>query len=230
MKVTLTEKEFVAEGTIEFRFSKPADFEYRAGQSVDLTLPTMLMHPYSLVSAPHEAHLAIATRMRDSAFKKELGALSVGSEVDMDGPFGSFFLHEKATRPAVFLVGGIGITPFYSMCKDATERALPHQIYLFYSNRRPEDAAFLTELRALERDNQRLAFIPTMTEPEKSAKPWTGEHGYITAEMIKKYVPKSAEPIYYCAGPAPMVTAMRRLLKTIFISDDDIRFEEFTGY
>lgn len=229
MNVQLLGWEFVADETKLFRFTKPAGFEYRAGQSVDLTLPTGAMHPYSLVSAPHESELAIATRMRPSAFKKELGALQEGAEVTIEGPFGSFFLHENVTRPAVFIAGGIGITPFYSMVKDATNRALLHEMHLFYSNHRPEDAAFLTELRALENENQRFAFVPTMTKPEASSEPWTGEHGYVTAEMIKKYV-RATNPMYYCAGPAPMVTAMRMLLKTIGVSEDDIRFEEFTGY
>jgi ferredoxin-NADP reductase len=69
-----------------------------------------------------------------------------------------------------------------------------------------------------------------MTEPEKSSLPWTGEHGYITLEMIKKYVPTAATPIYYLAGPKAMVTTMRNLLTTAGISNDDIRFEEFSGY
>jgi ferredoxin-NADP reductase len=52
-------------------------------------------------------------------------------------------LHNNIEKPAVFLAGGIGITPFVSMVKNATKENLPHQIFLFYSNRRPEDSAFL---------------------------------------------------------------------------------------
>lgn len=56
-------------------------------------------------------------------------------------------LDEEVRRPAVFLAGGIGVTPFLSMSRDAAEKRLPHKIFLFYSNRRPEDAAFLDEFR-----------------------------------------------------------------------------------
>ena len=118
-----------------------------------------------------------AMRMRDTAFKRVLGRMQVGKKVLMqmrlNNPHESFALHDPsdAARPAVFLIGGIGIVPAFSMIKDAIERKLPHTIYLFYSNRRPEDAPFLTELQQLAKQNSTFNFIATMTEPEKSAKP-----------------------------------------------------------
>lgn len=234
---SLTGKDTVAEGTMRFHFKKPEGFVHQAGQSLDLTLvnPSETdaegnTRAFSIVAAPHEDELMIATRMRDTAFKRVLRDLPEGTQVQVDGPFGSFFLHENAKRPAVFLSGGIGITPFYSMVKDAAHRALPHQIYLFYSNRRPEDAAFLKELQALEQENANYHCIPTMTDMEKSTQTWEGERGYIDEAMVHKYVPADAMPVYYLAGPATMVAAMRKLLNGMGVSNDDIKFEEFSGY
>ncbi|MDO8510158.1 MAG: FAD-dependent oxidoreductase [bacterium] len=244
--VLLLARHTVARDTVEFHFEKPANFEYKAGQTIDLTL----INPpetdadgntrtYSLVSASHEPHLAIATRMRRTAFKRVLGAMEAGGKVEIDGPMGSFTLHQNIARPAIFLVGGIGITPFYSMIKDATERSLPHEIYLFYSNRTPEDGPYLEELRALEKKNSHLHIVFTMTKLPESVS-WEGERGYITIDMVKKYVPDPASPassqgglsnaIYYSAGPAAMVSAMRRMLADAGISDDDVRSEDFAGY
>ena len=84
--------------------------------------------------------------MSDTAFKRVLKTMPLGTEVRIVGPFGSLILHQNADRPAVFLAGGIGITPFRSMLLQATEQKLPYHLILFYSNRRPEDAAFLEEL------------------------------------------------------------------------------------
>jgi ferredoxin-NADP reductase len=151
-------------------------------------------------------------------------------KVEIAGPFGSFTLHEKSARPAIMLVGGIGITPFRSIVKDATEHSLPHNIYLFYSNRRPEDAAFLDELTGLQQKNQNFHFIPTMTEMEKSSRPWNGETGYITREMIERHVPNREDAVYYSAGPAMMVSAMRKIITDMGVSGDDFRTEEFIGY
>lgn len=228
--VKLLSKELVADGTMLFKFAKPDDFAYRAGQSVDMTLTGVGMHPFSLVSAPHEEWIGNATRIRDSVYKQTLKNMVVGTEVEIEGPFGSFFLHQDSARPAVFLVGGIGVTPFYSMAKDAAERKLPHQIRMFYSNRRPEDAAFLTELQELTYDNPNFKLIPTMTDIATSDTKWPGEQGHIDEALIKKFGPTVGVPIYYLAGPQAMVTAMRTLLTKMGVSEDDIRFEEFTGY
>jgi ferredoxin-NADP reductase len=233
----LITKEMVAEGTMAFHFKKPDGFVWKAGQSLDLTL----INPpetdtegntraYSIVSSPAEADLTITTRLRDTAFKRVLKQAELGFPVAIAGPFGSFTLHQKDSRPAIMLVGGIGITPFMSIIKDATEKKLPHKIYLFYSNHRPEDTAFLDQLQKLQTENPHFTFIPTMTDLEKSAVSWTGERGYINQTMIEKYAPDRTEAVYYSAGPQAMVVAMRKLLTEMGVSDDDIKTEQFSGY
>lgn len=236
-KIKLIKKEDVAEGTMMFSFEKPAEYNYKSGQSIDLTLidPPETdaegnTRAFSLVSAPHENYLAITTRMRDTAFKRVLKNLPLNTQLEFAGPFGSFTLHNNASKPAVFLVGGIGITPFYSMLKNAAVNKLPHKIYLFYSNRRPEDTAFLAELDALKNDIPDYTFIATMTDMDKSGKPWTGEKGFISKDLIEKYVTDISSPVYYSAGPAGMVAAMRKILNELGIDDDNIRTEEFSGY
>ncbi len=234
---TLVGKREVAEGTMEFSFVRPDDFTYQAGQTIDVTLIDPVetdaegnKRTFSLVSSPHEPMLRIATRMRDTAFKRMLKAMEPGTEISVEGPFGSFLLHENAARPAVFLAGGIGITPFRSIIGDASERRLAHRLFLFFSNRRPEDAAFLDELQALEKQNPQFTLTATMTQMEASAVPWEGERGFIDATMLKRILPKGAAPVYYLAGPQGMVTAMRTMLNQSGVSNDDIRFEEFAGY
>lgn len=237
MHSTLMRKEKVAEGTLRLWITRPEGFLYKAGQSIDLTLVNPPetdaegnMRAYSLTSIPSEEELSITTRLRDTAFKRVLEKLEPGAALEIEGPFGSFFLHENTARAAVFLMGGIGVTPAYSIIRDATERSLPHQIGLFYSNRRPEDTVFLEELQSLAEANKHFVFVPTMTQMDQSAEPWAGERGYITAELIKKYVGDAPNPIYYLAGPAEMVVAMRAVLNGMGVSDDDIRTEEFSGY
>jgi ferredoxin-NADP reductase len=136
-------------------------------------------------------------------------------------------LHENAARPAVILAGGIGITPFRSMVADATHRSLPHKIVLLFSNSKPRNAPFLDELQELASKNPNFTFVPTMDKLEGEA--WAGEQGQITAELVKKHLPEG-QPMFYLAGPAGMVKAMRTLLNGIGVSNDDVRTEEFTGY
>ncbi|HUQ75358.1 MAG TPA: FAD-dependent oxidoreductase, partial [Burkholderiales bacterium] len=145
-------REAVAEGAMAFHFAKPRGFMFQAGQSIRLTLGEGWENrSFSIASAPHEPELMIATRMRESAFKARLRALQAGDEVTVDGPNGAMVLHPDATRPALMLAAGIGITPFLSMLRDARHRRLAHRFMLLYCNRRPETAAFLEELQALEK-------------------------------------------------------------------------------
>ncbi len=234
---TLIKREGIAEETMAFHFAKPADFQFRAGQAVDITLlnPSETdaegnTRAFSIASAPFDGDLLIATRMRNSAFKRVLRSATLPLAVKIEGPSGSFVLHRKAEKPAVFLAGGIGITPFFSIIRDATHDRAPHQLYLFYGNRRPEDAAFLDTLIALPSQNSNFHFIATMSEMEKSHRGWQGETGFIDKAMLTKHLPTLEGPIYYIAGPPAMVAAMRRMLTEAGVDEDDIRTEEFSGY
>jgi ferredoxin-NADP reductase len=233
----LKKKETLAEGTMGFYFAKPADFQFKAGQYMDITLVNPPetdaegnIRSLSIASAPEEEHLLFATRMRDTAFKRFLRNAAINAEVSMEGPMGSFTLHNNSSKPAVFLAGGIGITPFSSIVRHAAKARLPHHLYLFYSNRRPEDAAFMDVLSGLEKENPNFKFIPSMSEMQKSAQKWNGETGFINREMLSRYLSALQGPIYYIAGPPAMVTAMRQMLTGAGVDEDDIRTEEFAGY
>jgi ferredoxin-NADP reductase len=236
-QVRLKSRREIAEGTMAFHFEKPPGFAFKAGQALSWTLvdPPETdaegnTRNFSIASAPGEADLMIATRMRDSAFKRALKTMPLGTEVRIVGPFGALTLHQNTARPAIFLAGGIGITPFRSMLWQAAEQKLPHHLLLFYSNRRPEDAAFLDEMEELEKENSNYKFIGTMTEMAGSNRGWRGETGYINQEMIAKYIGDLAAPIYYIAGPPKMVEAMQKALGDAGVASDDVRAEEFAGY
>jgi ferredoxin-NADP reductase len=240
-EVALKEKKQLAEGTIAFIFKTPKGFHFQAGQHIRMTL----IHPpetdsegnsrfFSLANAPQEKELLIAMRMRDTAFKRVLGRMPIGDkvriEINLNSPHGSFMLHDDPSKPAVFLIGGIGIVPAFSIIKDATERKLPHKIFLFYSSRRPEDTPFLDELEHVAKQNPSFKLIATMTRPEKSAKTWRGETGYINHSMLEKYVNDLTSTMYYLAGLPEMASAMKTMLTASGVSEENIRAEEFTGF
>lgn len=236
-RVKLLRRDEVAEGTVAFFFEKPEGFQFTAGQFLRFSLidPPETddegnSRTFSIASAPHEADLMIATRMRDTAFKRVLKSMPLGSEIDAKGPYGKMTLHEDAARPAVFLTGGIGITPFRSIALEAAAAGYRHQLQLFYSNRRPEDAAFLDQLSELQKSNSNYRFIPTMTASAGSKLPWTGETGYINAEKLARFVEDLKAPIYYIAGPAGMVSALRTALADAGVDEASVRAEEFAGY
>lgn len=232
--VKLIKKETIARDTMAFHFSKPEGFDFRAGQFADYTLidPPQTdkegdTRGFSLVQAPYEPNLIAATRMRDTAFKRVLRDLPLGTEVKLDAPYGDFTLHKTETTPAVFIIGGIGVTPVRSMVAQATHDKTAHRIALLHASRTPVDFPFKADFERLAQDNPNFTYVAVA---DSAPADWRGERGAITVEMVKQYVPDLARPIYYLSGPEGMVKAMRQLLVGLKVNEDNIRTEEFTGY
>lgn len=228
--------EAIADRTRAFHFARPAGFTFKPGQAIDVMLDgaadatEATRHTFSIASAPFEDRLTVATRMRGSNFKHSLAALPAGAAVSLEGPSGSLTLHGDASRPAVFIAGGIGITPFMSILRQAARDRPARRLLLLYANHRPEDAAWLEELQALERGWPDFRLLPVMTAMNRSSQSWSGLAGRIDADMLKSVGARLSRPVYYAAGAPGMVAMMRAVLNDCDVEDDDIRSEDFHGY
>ncbi|MBL8527039.1 MAG: FAD-dependent oxidoreductase [Burkholderiales bacterium] len=232
--VKLIRKETIADGTMAFYFAKPEGFDFRAGQFADYTLidPSETdaegnTRGFSLVQAPYEPDLVAATRMRDTAFKRVLKNLPIGAEVKLDAPYGDFTLHKTTSTPAVFIIGGIGVTPVRSMVAQATHDKTAHQITLLHAGRTPTELPLKSDFEQLARENPNFRYVVTV---ESAPDGWPGERGRVDAALVRKYVSDLHRPIYYLSGPEGMVKAMRALLVSLDVDEDNIRTEEFAGY
>jgi len=213
-----------------------ANFEFRAGQHADFVSVHRCMgsesdnsRTFSLASSPHDKEpIMIAMRMRKTPFKTALKAAGLGTKFMVSRPRGSFTLHRDITRTAVFIAGGIGVAPIRSILQHASQERLPHKLYLFYSNREADDAAFLEEFENMTLQNPNFTLIPTVTGHRTLA--WPYEKGCINREMLSRYLLGLNGPIYYIAGPSGMVTAMSDLLNSSGVSDDNVKTEEFGDY
>jgi ferredoxin-NADP reductase len=238
--LTLLAKKEVAKETIVYIFSKPDQFTFTPGQFGGFTLLSLLKtnpaastRRFSLLSTPDDPHIAIATRLQLSDYKRVLNALPLGGEIKFTGPSGIFTLHESATIPAVFIAGGIGITPFYSMIRHVLSQKIsktfktPKNIYLFYGNQTQESSAFLEEFFLLQKTHPHFVFVPVMAIHSPT---WQGETGFITDHIIKKYVNHLSNPIFYICGSPMMVKALHETLSDMEIPDERIKLEDFPGY
>lgn len=236
-QMTLMDRQRIARGTMTFWFdTNGSDYDFRAGQHADFAF----LHPpvgeesdnlrtFSFANSPHDKGLVmIAMRMRETGFKTALMSAALGTKFRVSRARGSFTLHKDSARPAVFLAGGIGITPVRSILGWATQKRMPHKLYLFYSNREAVDAAFLEELEALASRNPGFTLIPTVTQIGGPA--WPYETGHINHGMLSRYLTGLNRPVFYIAGPSGMVTSMTDLLRSLDASEDDMRTEEFGDY
>lgn len=230
----LVDKTEAASGTFIFKFEKPAGFNFKPGQYGGFTLINPaetdaggITRRFSLLSTPEDATIEIATRIQNSAYKRVLKDMPIGCEIKFAGPTGIFTLHEEKEVPAVMIAGGIGIAPFYSIIRHAKATQSTQSITLFYGNQQADYAAFLPELELIEQQHPHFKLIATMDKPNPT---WHGETGYISSNMIKKYVADIHAPIYYICGSSAMVTILQETLAEMGIDEARIRTEDFPGY
>lgn len=228
----------IADDTMAFYFERPAQFSFQAGQAVSLTLRNSAetdvkgnRRTFSIASSPLENEIMVASRMRDSAFKRTLRRMASGTIVQLRGPIGSFTLTPGDRRPLVLLAGGIGITPFVSMLREgAVEESNGRRTHLFYSNRTPGSSAFLGELRELAVADPQFKLIATITDLEVPGERWVGPRGFISRDMLAGALTDLLEPTYYVAGPPQMVAAMAGLLRGANVPQEQVHTDEFFGY
>jgi ferredoxin-NADP reductase len=236
MRAQIKEKREVAKGTLLVTFDLLGEeVDFTPGQYFFVTVPDVghqddkgLRRHITVVTSPNEKGvLGFATRMRDSAFKRSLGELPVGAEVEVEPPKGAFALPDDASQPLVFVAGGIGITVFRSMLRFIREEGLPYRVTLIYSNRDRESTAFLDELQELEKENANLRLILTMTQDPD----WEGETRKIDAEFFRDHLGENLdESTFLVAGPPAMVEGMQAALAEAGVDEKNVVAERYSGY
>jgi ferredoxin-NADP reductase len=234
MRATVAEKREVAKGTLLALFETDGYPDFRPGAYFWVELPDRghddekgLRRHISLATSPTERPLVgLATRLRDTAFKRTLAELEVGDEVVVEEPKGSFLLPEDTSAEYVFVAGGIGITVFRSMLRYIADEMLPYKLTLVYSNRDRESAAFLDELEELERRIEGLRVVLTMTEEED----WTGECRRIDAALLRDHVGELEDKQFLVAGPPAMTEAVVEALHAAGVPEDRVLAGKFSGY
>jgi len=213
-----------------FRFSRPAKLNYLPGQFLFITLEgdgKKLKKHFSFSSSPtQQKYIEFTKKLSDSDFSNNLKKLVADDWVKIDAPYGKFtFIGEH--KKIALLAGGIGITPFRSICRYCTDKQLKTKITLIYGNRTEKDIIFKKEFEDMEKQNKNLKIVFTINETNEK---WKGLTGFINREMIKREIPDYEETVFYLCGPPGMVKALEGIINLLGISSDKIRAEYFIGY
>lgn len=227
----------IAVDTWLFKFSKPEGFRYEAGQHCRVTLPSVQSDApggnarfLSFASAPNEPDLSFAVRMRETPFKDALRSLDAGDVVRIEmlrkPPSAAFAADTDNLTPRLFVAGGIGVVPAYSMIK-ALLHSHPACNLIFISiNRRAPDTPFLRDLEQLEIAHPGFRYGPVMTQDLN----WRRETGKLNGEMLSRYVSDLRHRLVYVAGLEAMVAASVRVLRRAGARKGRIRSEQFGSF
>ena len=234
MRAVVRETREVAEGTLLALFAVEDYPDYRPGAYFWVELPDRghddekgLRRHISLVTSPTEhGVVGLATRLRDTAFKRTLAELEVGDEVQVEEPKGSFLLPEETDVEYVFVAGGIGITVFRSMLRYIADSGEPYRVTLVYSNRDRSSTPFLDELAELEQRIPGLRVVLTMTDDEA----WEGERRRVDPAMLADVLGGLDGRTFLVAGPPAMAEGVADSLREAGVPEERVRADRFSGY
>ncbi len=219
-----------------FRFStEGTGFRYLSNQAVRVHLPGVddpwgAVRTFSLSSSPSEAGvLSVTCKISDTPFKQAFSRLERGETAEVFGPIGHFLLDPG--RPAVFVAGGIGVTPFRGMLRYAADTQAPGPFTLLQSARVPEELIFRSELSGLARDRPGIDVHYTVTRSADSREPWSGRQGRIDRTWLEEFGHSERRPRWYVAGLPEMVYAVvRTLVEELGVAESDVHYEMFRGF
>lgn len=183
--------------------------------------------PYSISSTPDDNFLSITVK-KIGRFSGVLHDLKIGEKVEISSPQG-YFYPEDEIKDIVFLAGGIGITPFYSIISDYFKRGINDRNFtLFYSNKTEKDAAFLKELNKLAKIWNKFKIIYILTRQKKeNYSDKNKEFQRLNIKILKKHLKNLSNKHYFICGSIEFVNDLWKYLKNNKIKEDNIRVESF---
>ena len=210
---------------IEPQQAKAITFE--AGQFVWLNIGnspfSLTEHPFSIASAPHPARLDFLIK-ESGDFTNKISAVSPGTHVWIDGPYGHFTLQEDDSRPLVFIAGGVGIAPVLSILRELERNRSGQKVSLVYGNRHVSQIVAVDDLRAMQASFG-LKLNLVLAEPPEN---WDGMTGDLSEPVLRALLsPLAPAARYMVCGPPPMIDAVEAALKRLGIDRAAIITERF---
>jgi predicted ferric reductase len=190
---------------------------------------TYAQHPISFSSSgelsSETGEVAFTIKALGDWSSKRVPAVQSGDRVWLDGPHGVFTIDRIQGPGYVFIAGGVGITPIYSMLATMADRGDLRPVFLFFGGKDADSLTLREEVLAL-RSRMNLEVIMTLTDPPAV---WGGESGRITPRMLLSYLPEKAYRrwMYIICGPNPMIDAMESVLATIDVPVEQVHAERF---
>ena len=185
---------------------------FRASQYVSVSLNidgAAVSKPYTIRSNPKDAlgtennRYILTVKMTNPAYASAyiLENWKQGDQVDISGPLGDFYYQElRDAKQVLAIAGGSGITPFYSMAAAIVDGIEDFGLTILYGSRKADGILLKAEIEDLSaRSNGRVKVVHVLSDEATEGY----EHGFITADLIRKYAPDGDYSVFMC-GPKAM--------------------------
>jgi ferredoxin-NADP reductase len=231
--LSFVERRALASGIYEYLFHADRPLRFRPGQYLEWTLGAVPFDArgnrrfFTIASAPEDPFVALGVRFYDepSGFKRSLAELPVGAEVSVSSLAGDFTMPADKKKKLAFLAGGIGVTPFASMARHCSAAGESRDAVLLYSSKTAQEIAYQDVFSNAARVGWRTVYALSDEVPALPG----AYHGFIDANLVKREVPDYMERTFYISGPPGMVSAMKKMLRSIGVSRLNIKTDFFPG-
>lgn len=223
---TIAAVEHLSESTIGLSVDLADSIGFLPGQYVNVGIPgTALTRAYSFSSPPGGARASFVVRNvpggRMSSFLT--GDARPGQQIQMTGPFGSFYLR-PLVRPTLLLAGGTGIAPFLSMLGKLAEEGSAHPVRMVFGVTNDHDLVAIEQLDALAQRLPAFEYRTCVASPDSAH----GRKGYVTSHIEAEWLNDGDADVYLC-GPVPMVEAVRGWLEASGTPPRNFHYEKFSA-
>jgi propane monooxygenase reductase component len=221
--------------SLELELIEPAGYEFKPGQYSDVMIPGTDEHrSFSMATTPADpGRLQFIIKCYPGGRFSGLleNELTVGDELRLRGPYGSFTLKKDSERDIVCIGGGAGMAPILSLLRHLVEIGSGRRVHYYYGARAAEDLFYLRELEELGNQLVDFVFVPVLSE--ETTADWAslgvaqGDFGFVTDAVDRRESDLSESDIYVC-GPPPMVEAAMSMLDAKGVARERIYFDKFT--
>ena len=188
---------------------------------------SITQHPFSFSCAadtPPGGPVTMTIRAAGD-FTRTVPDVTPGTRVYLDGPHGVFSMDRRQAPGYVFIAGGVGVTPLYSMVLTMREREDVRPVTFFYASATWDDLVFREELAELSETMPNLRVVYVLGQPPEG---WTGESGRITSEVLRRHLPAQYRRYeYLICGSSAMMDAMEKALTAVGVPFRQVSTERF---
>ncbi|HNU69830.1 MAG TPA: NADH:ubiquinone reductase (Na(+)-transporting) subunit F, partial [Myxococcota bacterium] len=155
--------------------------------------------------------------------------LKAGDEVIISGPYGEFFATDTKAEMC-FIGGGAGMAPMRSHIFDQFLRLhTDRKVTFWYGARSLRESFYNEDFDRIQAENPNFKWHLALSEPLPEDN-WTGYRGFIHKVLLDEYLSKHPAPEeieYYLCGPPQMLAACTRMLDSLGVEPDNIRYDDF---
>lgn len=213
---------------LSLKLPQNQQFNYLAGQYIDLLLRDGRRRSFSIANAPREGgelELHIR-RVPDGFFTNQI--FTTMKERDLlrfQGPLGTFFLRQDSDRPILLVAGGTGFAPIKAVIEDAIEQNITRPMHLFWGARTEGDLYLDGLARTWAEQYEHIKYTPVLSEVSPGSS-WSGETGWVHEALLRHHSELSTFEVYM-AGPPPMIDAGHTAFTAHGLNEDNLYFDSF---